>query len=325
MIAPEPLAPLALADIDAAAQRIAGTAVRTPLIRLFADTDVELWLKLESLQPIGSFKLRGALSAIRALSPAALTQGVHTTSAGNFAQGLAWAAREVGVPCAVYAPDHAPATKLDAIRRLGAEVTLVPFAQWWHWLQQHHVDGARGAFIHPGADPRVMAGNATIGQEIFAQLPDAEAVLVPYGSGGLACGIACATRLIRPEARVFPVERTGVAPFSAARAAGHPVTIPYTASFIDGMGGTTVLPEMWPLANTLLSHTLEVTIDEVANAVRLLAERSRVIAEGAGAAPVAAALRHAASLGVRRIVCVVSGGNIDTSTLNRILGGETPA
>jgi len=141
----------------------------------------------------------------------------------------------------------------------------------------------------------------------------------------LACGVACATRLIRPEAKVFPVERTGVTPFSAARAAGHPVTVPYTASFIDGMGGTTVLPEMWPLANDLLSDTLEVTIDEVANAVRLLAERSRVIAEGAGAAPVAAALRHAASLGVRRIVCIVSGGNIDTSTLNLILGGATPS
>ncbi len=325
MIVPEPLTPLALADLESAAHRIAGTAVRTPLLRLPVDGPAEIWLKLESLQPIGSFKLRGALNAIRALPPAALQAGVHTTSAGNFAQGLAWAAREAGVACAVFAPDHAPATKLDAIRRLGASVTLVPFAQWWHWLQQHHVDGAAGTFVHPGADRLVMAGNGTIGVEILDELPDVNAVLVPYGSGGLACGIACATRLLRPATTVHPVELHGRSPLGAARAAGGPVTIPYTANFIDGMGGTTVLPEIWPLARDVLGPVLEVTIDEVAGAVRTLAERSRVIAEGAGAAPVAAALRHAATLGARRIVCVVSGGNIDLSTLITILGGDLPA
>jgi threonine dehydratase len=324
MIVPEPLPPLDLAEIEAAAARIAGTAVRTPLLRLQVESETELWLKLECLQPIGSFKLRGALNAIRALPAGALAKGVHTTSAGNFAQGLAWAAREAGVPCAVYAPDHAPATKLAAIQRLGATVTLVPFAQWWHWLQQHHVDGATGSFVHPGADSRVMAGNATIGLEILAELPDAEAILVPYGSGGLACGIACATHLVRPATLVHPVELTGRAPLRAARAHGSPTTILYTANFIDGMGGTTVLPEIWPLAQQVLAPTLEVTVDQTADALRLLAERMRIIAEGAGAAPVAAALRHATALGVRRIVCVVSGGNIDTSTLTTILAGTTP-
>ena len=324
MIVPEPLPPLGLAEIDAAADRIAGTAVRTPLIRLHTDSSAEIWLKLESLQPIGSFKLRGALNAIRALPSGALSTGVHTTSAGNFAQGLAWAAREAGVPCAVFAPDHAPATKLEAIRRLGASVTLVPFAQWWHWLQHHHVDGAAGTFIHPGADSRVMAGNATIGTEILADLPDVDAILVPYGSGGLACGIACASTLLRPATVVHPVEQIGRAPLAAARAAGGPVTITSTANFIDGMGGTTVLPEMWPLAQRVLGSSLEIAVDEVAAAVRLLAERSRVIAEGAGAAPVAAAVRHAQALGVRRIACVVSGGTIDLRTLITILAGQLP-
>ena len=329
MIVPAPLSPLDLQDIQDAADRIAGTAVRTPLLRLSTDTgthnETEIWLKLESLQPIGSFKLRGALSAVRALPPSDLAAGVHTTSAGNFAQGLAWAAREAGVPCAIFAPDHAPATKIEAIRRLGAEVTLVPFAQWWHWLQQHQVDGAAGTYVHPGADRRVMAGNATIGREILADLPDTDAILVPYGSGGLACGIASAVRLLRPTARIFPVERAGVAPYGAARAAERPVTIPYTPSFIDGMGGTTVLPEMFPLAQQLLAESLDVTIDEVASAVRWLAERNRIVAEGAGAAPVAAALRHARAIGVRRLVCVVSGGNIDTPTLATILAGTTPS
>jgi threonine dehydratase len=324
MIVPEPLAPLALAEVRAAAQRIAGTAVRTPLLKLGDDSGAEIWLKLESLQPMGSFKLRGALNAIRSLPANRLASGVHTTSAGNFAQGLAWAAREAGIACAVYAPDHAPATKLHAIRRLGASVHLTPFAQWWRWLEQHQVDGAAGTYIHPGADAAVMAGNGTIGAEILEELPDTSAILVPYGSGGLACGIACAVRELTRTAQVRPVELEGRAPFSAARAAGGPTTIPYTANFIDGMGGTTVLREMWPLANAVLADPLLVPFQSVVDAVRQLAERNRIIAEGAGAAAVGAALAHGEALRGQRVVCVVSGGNLDASVLSTILAGGTP-
>ncbi|MFI5311909.1 MAG: threonine/serine dehydratase [Gemmatimonadales bacterium] len=319
-----PLEPVPLADIRAARERIAGSVVRTPLVRLHADAPVEIHLKLETLQPIGSFKLRGALNAMRALPPERLRDGVYTASAGNMAQGLAWAAREMGVPCRILAPDHAPQTKLDAIERLGATVRRVPFAEWWRAIVEHEVAGERGVFIHPGADPDVMAGNGTIGLEIVEDLPDVDAILVPYGSGGLACGIACAAHAVRPGVKVFAAELEGRAPFAASLAAGHPVTIEYTASFVDGIGGKSVLDEIWPLARTGLAGSLQASLEQVADAIRLLAGRTRVIAEGAGAASVAAALRILPSAEFRRVACVVSGGNIDTAKLVTILGGGIP-
>jgi threonine dehydratase len=317
-----PLGPLALADILAARARIAGSALRTPLVRLHADAPAEIHLKLETLQPIGSFKLRGALNAVRSLPPEQLRDGVYTASAGNMAQGLAWAARELGVPCRIVAPDHAPQTKLDAIERLGATVRRVPFAEWWRAIVDHEVPGERGVFIHPGADPAMMAGNGTIGLEIVEDLPDVDAILVPYGSGGLACGIACAARALRPGVRVFACELEGRAPFSASLAAGRPVSIEYTSSFVDGIGGKSVLDEIWPLAKSQLAGSLVASLRQIADAIRLLAERTRVIAEGAGAASVAAAVRH--DLGARRVACVVSGGNIDAAKLATILGGGIP-
>jgi len=317
-----PLAPIPLYDIQAARGRIAGTAVRTPLVRLHVDAASEIHLKLETLQPIGSFKLRGALNAMRLLPPDRLRHGVYTASAGNMAQGVAWAARELGVPCRVIAPDHAPATKLDAIRRLGATVVLVPFADWWKAIVEFGVPGETGTFIHPGADPTVIAGNATIGLEIVEDLPDVDAILVPYGSGGLACGIACAARALRPGVKVYACEVETAAPFSASLAAGAPVAVEYTPTFIDGIGGKGVLEQIWPLAREVLAGSLVVSVRQVADAVRMLAERSRVVAEGAGAAPVAAALAHA--LGVKRVACVVSGGNIDSRKLAVVLGGEIP-
>ncbi|MFI5244623.1 MAG: threonine/serine dehydratase [Gemmatimonadales bacterium] len=316
------IAPITLEDVHAARARIAGAVLRTPLVRLQVDAPGEIWLKLENLQPIGSFKIRGALNAMRALPPERLTEGVYTASAGNMAQGLAWAARELGVPCRVVAPDHAPRTKLEAIARLGATVRLVPFAEWWQAILEHEVAGERGAFIHPGADAMVMAGNGTIGLEILEDLPDADAILVPYGSGGLACGIACAARAVKPGIAVHAVELEGRAPFAASLAAGHPVSIDYTASFVDGIGGKSVLDEIWPLARQVLVGSLAASLRQVADAVRLLVERTRVVAEGAGAASVAAALAH--DLGARRIVCVISGGNIETSKLATILSGEIP-
>ena len=320
-----PLAPIALTEVQSARARIAGTALRTPLMRLQVDASSEIYLKLENLQPIGSFKIRGALNAMRALPRERLAEGVYTASAGNMAQGLAWAARELGVPCRVVAPDHAPRTKLEAIERLGATVRLVPFAEWWRAILDHEVAGERGAFIHPGADPMVMAGNGTIALEILEDLPDADAILVPYGSGGLACGIACAARAaraVRPGIAVHAVELEGRAPFAASLAAGHPVSIDYTASFVDGMGGKSILDEMWPLARQVLAGSLAVSLRQVADAVRLLVERARVVAEGAGAAPVAAALAH--DVGARKVVCVISGGNIDTNKLATILSGDIP-
>lgn len=317
-----PLKPIPLADIRAAQARIAGAAVRTPLVRLYAEGPFEIHLKLETLQPIGSFKIRGALNAMRLLSPEALGAGVYTVSAGNMAQGVAWAARELGVPCRVIAPDHAPQTKLDAIVRLGATVVLVPFADWWRAIVEFGVPGETGAFIHPGADPAVIAGNATIGLEIVEDLPDVDAILVPFGSGGLACGIACAARALRPSVRVYACEVETAAPFAASLAAGRPVAVEYTPTFVDGIGGKTVLDQIWPLAREMLAGSIVVSVRQVADAVRMLAERTRVIAEGAGAAPVAAALAH--DLGVKRVACVVSGGNLDAVKLAKILNGQIP-
>ena len=317
-----PLTPITLEDVRGARSRVAGTALRTPLVRLHVDAPSAIYLKLETLQPIGSFKIRGAVNAMRLLPPERLREGVYTASAGNMAQGLAWAARELGVPCRVVAPDHTPQTKLDAIRRLGAEVSLVPFADWWRAITDFGFPGETGTFIHPGADPAVIAGNATIGLEIVEDLPEVDAILVPYGSGGLASGIACAARALRPRVKVYACEVETAAPFAASLAAGKPATVEYTPTFIDGIGGKTVLDQIWPLAREVLAGSIVVSVRQVADAVRLLAERTRVIAEGAGAAPVAAALAH--DLGVERVACVVSGGNIDGRKLATILGGEIP-
>jgi threonine dehydratase len=313
-----------LAEIRAARARIAGTAVRTPLIRFRADSSAEIYLKLETLQPIGSFKLRGALNAMRALDPRRLRDGVYTASAGNMAQGLAWAARELGVICRIIAPDHVPQTKVDAIERLGATVKRVPFADWWAALVAHEAPGETGTFIHPGADSAVIAGNATIGLEILEDLDGVDAILAPYGSGGLSCGIACAVHAVQPGVKVYACELEGRSPFAASLAAGRAASVEYTANFVDGMGGKSVLDEMWPLARAVLAGSLSASLNQVADAVRLIAERTRVIAEGAGAAPVAAALAHSDTLGVRRIVCVVSGGNIDFEILCTILSGRIP-
>jgi threonine dehydratase len=296
--------------------------MRTPMVRLRAEGPAEIHLKLENLQPIGSFKIRGALNAMRMLPPERLAAGVYTASAGNMAQGVAWAARTLGVPCRVIAPDHVPQTKLDAIERLGAAVIRVPFADWWKALIEFGFPGETGTFIHPGADPAVIAGNATIGLEVMEDLPDVDAVLVPYGSGGLACGIACAVHAVRPDVRVFACEVETAAPFSAALAANRPVAVEYTPTFIDGIGGKGVLEQIWPLAREVLAGSLVVSVRQVADAVRLLVERARVVAEGAGAASVAAALAH--DVGAKRVVCVVSGGNIDAGKLALILNGDLP-
>jgi threonine dehydratase len=312
-----------LADLRAARERIRGSALRTPLLRLNAPEFAgELWVKLECLQPIGSFKIRGATNAMKLAPRATLERGVYTASAGNMAQGVAWCARELGVPCHVVVPDHAPATKLAAIERLGAKVIREPFERWWRVLEEHRYAGLDGLFIHPVSDPAVLAGNGTIALEILEDLADVDSVLVPFGGGGLSTGIAAGVRALAPRTKVFACEVETAAPLAAALAAGAPQPCTYTPSFVDGIGGRGVLAEMWPLVSSLLDGSIVVTLAGIAGAIRLLAERQRVIAEGAGAASLAAALSGRAP--GRRVVCIVSGGNIDAAKLATILGGGVP-
>jgi threonine dehydratase len=308
--------PLTLDDVRAARDRIAGSIVRTPLVKLDVDAPAEIYLKLETLQPIGSFKLRGAMNAIRMLAPDALARGVYTASAGNMAQGVAWGARALGIPCTVVVPDNAPKTKLDAVTRMGARIVAVPYDEWWQTLVDNGKPGIQGTFIHPVADRAVMAGNGTVGLEIAEDLPDVDAVLVPFGGGGLATGIATAIRALVPYAKVYGCEVDSATPLTASLAAGEPVVVDRRPSFVDGIGGRGVLPEMWPMVR-MLDGAIVATVAEVAGAVRLLVERVRIVAEGAGATPVAAAL--AGRGGGGKVVCVVSGGNIDIQTLIDLL------
>jgi threonine dehydratase len=322
--APRVLAAPTLDEIRSARERIADVAVRTPLLRLQLDAPAEIWLKLENLQPIGSFKVRGATNAMRLLPRERLERGAYTASAGNMAQGVAWSARLLGVPCDVVVPEHAPQTKLDAIERLGARTTKVPFDQWWRVLVDHVFDPLSDrAFIHPVSDTAVIAGNGTIGLEILEDLPDVDAIVAPYGGGGLSCGIAAAVRAVRPDVSVYAAEVATAAPLATSLIAGGPQSnAPYTPSFVDGIGSSGVLAEMWPIASTLLAGSIVSQLAEVAAAIRLLAERARVIAEGAGATAVAAALSGRAGGG--KVVCVVSGGNIDLAKLAVILQGGVP-
>jgi threonine dehydratase len=316
-----------LDDARVARARLAEDVRRTPLVRFDgAEGEPEIWLKLENLQPIGSFKLRGALNKMRTLDASALADGVYTASAGNMAQGVAYAARLLGVKASVIVPDTAPAAKLQAIERLGGDIIKVPYDEWWETMRTRGRAGMRGTFMHPFADRDVMAGNATIALEILEDLPAVDTILVPWGGGGLTCGIAAAVRELSPGVRVFACEVDGAAPLTATIAAHAPVAIENRKSFVDGIGGRGVFSEMWPLARELVDGALIASVADIATAVRLLAQRARVVAEGAGATPLAIA--RAALAGVsprpRCVVCIVSGGNIDSSVLARILEGELP-
>jgi threonine dehydratase len=319
---PRSWSPIPLDEIRAARRRIEGSAIRSPLVRLNVDDpSASIYLKLESLQPVGSFKQRGASNALALMDDAGLRAGVWTASAGNMAQALAWCARQRGAQCTVVVPDHAPSTKLQAITRFGARIVKVPFSQWVDLLSTRVLQGVDGTFIHPFSDSAVMAGNGTIGLEIYDEAPDVDAVVIPYGGGGLSCGIASALRALKPAIRIFAAEVATAAPFAASLAVGRPTTVEYHPSFVDGIGAPVVFPEMWRLAKDLLDGSLVASLEEVAAAIRLLVERNRVVAEGAGATSVASALSGRAGAG--RIVCIVSGGNIDASRLARILDGHT--
>jgi len=311
-----------LAEIEAARARIADVAVRTPLVPLGAEevpADTEIYLKLETLQPIGSFKIRGATNAVRLAPEEARVRGLVTASAGNMAQGVAWAGRELGLPVTIVVPEHAPEAKIGAIERLGGNVLKVPYDDWWRAIVTSRVDGVDGLFVHPVQDEGVMAGNGTIGLEILDDLPDPDAIVIPYGGGGLTVGIASAIRALKPNTKIFAVEPATGAALAAALAAGEPTDVEYQPSFVDGAGSRRVLDTMWPRVRPLVDDAFSVPIADVAAAVRTLAGRARVIAEGAGALSTAAALSGRAGTG--KVVCIVSGGNIDLAKLAGILEG----
>jgi threonine dehydratase len=311
---------IAIEEIEAARERIADVAVRTPLVRLQADADAEIWLKLETLQPIASFKIRGAANAVRGASAEQLQAGLVTASAGNMGRGVAWLARELNLSATIAVPDHAPKTKVDAIERLGGKVLRVPYADWWRAIETSRVEGVEGFFVHPVSDEAVMAGNGTIGLEILEDLPEPDAVLVPYGGGGLVTGIASALRARSPRTRIYAVEPATAAALNGALAAGEPTNVDYEPSWVDGSGSSHVLPEMFARVRELVDGAFTASLEDTAAAVRLLAERTRIVAEGAGGLALAAALAGKAGSG--RVVCIVSGGNIDLSTLAPILLGE---
>jgi threonine dehydratase len=280
--------------------------------------DTRLFLKLETLQPIGSFKIRGAQNVLRQQPRESIRGGVWTVSAGNAAQGVALAARVAGVPCSVMVMDTAPAAKVEAIERLGATLVRASYDECWHTVETHGSDRMRGHFVHPFDDDRFIAGNGTVGLEIFHDLPTVDAVIAPLGGGGLLAGIASALRPLKPSVQVYAAEPETAAPFDASLRNGRASYFDrWTASFVDGAGGKSVLPSMWPLLSTLLSGSIVVSLAQVATAMKLIAERCHVIAEGAAATAVAAALAGR----VRgTIVAVVSGGNIDLPTFASLVG-----
>jgi len=318
------LKPIPLDEIRAARMRIAGVGTDSPLVRLnLDDAPAEIYLKLENLQPIGSFKLRGAGNILKLTDREKLEDGVWTASAGNMAQGVAWFAREMGLECTIVVPDHAPETKLAAIRRLGGQIRKVPAAEWFAIvLGGRKLEGMKGFFIHPVTEPAVIAGHGTIGLEIVEQLPQVDAVVIPFGGGALSTGIASAVRALKPGVKIYAAEVDTAAPLAPSLAAGRPVEVEYKSTFVDGMGAPRLIPEMWPLVSSLLDGSIVVSLRDIADAIRLLVERNRVVAEGAGAAPVAAALTGKAGEG--KVVCIVSGGNIDTGKLVKILQGQIP-
>lgn len=319
--APPPVRPVTLDEIRAARERIKGVVVRTPLVRLLHDAGKpEIWLKLENLQPINAFKLRGGANAVAMLSPAERSRGVWTISAGNAGQGVAYAAREAGVPCTVVAIETAPETKIERMRRLGATLVKAPFDQCWQAMENRSFPGVEGTFVHPFDDHNFIAGNATLGLEIIEDLPGVKTVIAAIGGGGLISGVASAVRALAPQVRILGAEPETAAPGAASFAAKEPrVFEGWQASFVDGAGGKSIFPRMWERMKDIVDGSIVVTLDEVRAAMRVVAEKARVITEGAGALSVAAALSGRAGDGP--IVCVVSGGNVDLKKFAEIIGG----
>src|SRR5580692_1219846 len=310
--------PITLPQVEEARRNIAAVALRTPLVRCNADAPAEIYLKLENLQPIGSFKIRGAANVMARTPRERLERGVLTASAGNMAQGVAFCARRMGIGATIVAPETAPATKIGAVERMGGRVIKVPFAEWWRTFETRSYPGVEATFIHAFDDPDVMAGNGTIGLELLEDLPEVDAVVIPWGGGGLSCGIAAVLRARAPRVRIYAAEIESGAPLAASLAAGEPHTVEYKPSFVDGIGSKMVFLNMFERARRLLDGSLVVTLAEAARAMKLVAERNRVIVEGAAACAVAAALSGRAGSG--KVVAIVSGGNIDLDNFAQIVG-----
>ena len=315
---------ISIDTIRDAARSIYDVAVRTPLVALGPITHggPDIYLKLETLQPIGSFKIRGAYNAVRRLPRGEIAAGVWTVSAGNAAQGVALAARKAGVPCSVMVMDTAPDAKLRAIDRLGATIVKATYDECWRTVEAHASDRMTGHFVHPFDDDDFISGNGTAGLEIVADLPNVDAVIAPVGGGGLLAGIGVALRALQPAARIYAAEPETAAPLKRSMDRGQASRFDeWTASFVDGAGGKSVLDSMWPLLHEYVHESIVVSLDEAARAMRLIAERARVVAEGAAACAVAAAVSPAmASRGHKKVVAVVSGGNIDLKKFAQLVG-----
>jgi len=307
----EPVRPIQLSEIEEARKRIAKTIVRTPLIRLELGPEFpDIRLKLENLQPINAYKLRGAANAVAMLSEEERKRGVWTISAGNAGQGVAYAAREAGVPCAVVVVETAPKSKLERMKALGAKLIPVPYEVAWQALEERSFPGADGTFIHPFDDDNFIAGHGTMGIEILEDAPDTAAVIASIGGGGLITGVGSAIKQLKPEVKIFGVEPETAAPAALSFEKGSPQVFEnWKASFVDGAGGQSMFPRMWERMKPVVDDYLVVSLDETKSAMRLLAEKARIISEGAGALPLAAALTKKAGKGP--IVAIVSGGNID--------------
>jgi threonine dehydratase len=318
--APEAVRPIELAEIRAARERIAGTIVRTPLVRLELGPDFpDIRLKLENLQPINAYKLRGAANAVAMLSESERQRGVWTISAGNAGQGVAYAARKAGVPCTVVVIETAPAAKIERMKALGARLVPVPYAEAWKALDARSYPGVEGTFVHPFDDHNFIAGHATMGLEILEDAPDTAAIIAGIGGGGLITGVGSAVKALKPEVKVWGAEPETAAPTALSFAAGSAqVFKDWQATFVDGAGGQSVFPRMWERMKPVLDGCIVVTLDQTKAAMRMMAEKARVIAEGAGALPLAAALTGKAGSGP--IVAIVSGGNIDLKKFCELIG-----
>ena len=318
----EPVRPITLSEIREAQKRIAGTIIRTPLVRLELGPGFpDVRLKLENLQPINAYKLRGAANAVALLSDAERRRGVWTISAGNAGQGVAYAARAAGVPCTVVAIETAPTAKLERMRALGAKLVLVPYAVAWQALDDRSYPGVEGTFIHPFDDQNFIAGHGTMGLEILEDAPDTAAIIAAIGGGGLITGVASAVKALRPEIKVWGAEPETAAPAALSFAKGSAQSFPdWKATFVDGAGGKSVFPRMWQRMQPVVDGYIVVSLDEVKRAMRLMAEKARVIAEGAGALGLAAALTGKAGQGP--IVAIVSGGNIDLEKFSELIGAR---
>ncbi|HEX8226230.1 MAG TPA: pyridoxal-phosphate dependent enzyme [Allosphingosinicella sp.] len=320
----EPIRPIALEEIEAARERIAGVVLRTPLVRLdLGPGGPDIRLKLENLQRTNAYKIRGAANAVAKLGEAERARGVWTVSAGNAGQGVAFAARAAGIPFAVVAIETAPRTKLERMAALGARIVPVSYDDAWRAVEEHEFEGMEGVFIHPFDNHDFIAGHGTMGLEILEDAPDVRTVIAAIGGGGLITGVGSAVRALRPDVRILGAEPETAAPFALSLSEGGPRRFAgWEASFVDGAGGKSVTERMWERMGPVTDGTITVTLEETRGAMRLIAEKARVIAEGAGALALAAALTGQAGEGP--IVCVVSGGNIDLARFCELVTVSAP-